>query len=156
MNLSALAGIFAFVIGAIYTIQAFMLPNASIGNPMAPKVLPIGLGILMTFFGLILTFQEVRKNGLKSKDKTDQKEKDDNVKKIVFTCGAAIIYALLFNRIGYILSTIVFLEIVLTLFNGKKKWKTNTAVSICFSVFIYIVFSKFLGVILPKIPFIYI
>jgi putative tricarboxylic transport membrane protein len=92
---------------------------------------------------------------LKRKNRDNSKKENTN-KMIVLTCLACIIYAILFNRIGYVLSTIVFLEAMLLLFNGKKKWKTNTIVAVVFSVFIYIVFSKLLGVILPVMPFIYI
>lgn len=155
MNLSLLSGALAFIVGIIYTIQAYLLPNATIGNPMAPKILPIGLGILMILFGVSLITQEVKKSGFKFLDGKKAKI-DENLKLILYTCAACILYAILFNRIGYVLSTIVFLEIILLLFNGKEKWKVNTLVSICFSTFIYVVFSKFLGIILPVMPFFYI
>jgi len=155
MNLSLLSGVLAFVTGTIYTIQAYMLPNATIGNPMAPKILPIGLGILMILFGISLTIQEIRKGGFQFSN-GKKMEVNENLKLILYTCGACILYAILFNRLGYVLSTIVFLEIILLLFNGKEKWKINTMVSVCFSIFIYIVFSKFLGITLPVMPFFYI
>lgn len=154
MNLSALAGILGTLIGIIYTIQAYMLPQATVGNPLGPKVMPLGLGVLMILLGIILTIQEIKKEGFIKKGSSSKKE--DNVKLIVYTCGICILYALLFNRIGYVLATIIFLELVLFLFNGKEKWKSNTMIAICFSVTIYILFSKFLGITLPVMPFIYI
>lgn len=155
MNLSLLTGILTFIIGIVYTIQAYLLPNATIGKPMAPKVFPIVLGILLIFFGISLMFQEIRKTGFKLT--LDKKVKSsESLKLIAYTCATCILYALVFNRLGYVLSTILFLEIILLLFNGKEKWKMNTIISVCFSVFIYITFSKFLGVTLPVMPFIYI
>ncbi|SHK05715.1 putative tricarboxylic transport membrane protein [Paramaledivibacter caminithermalis DSM 15212] len=151
MNLSALGGILATVLGLIYTTQALMLPKASIGNPIAPKIFPIGIGILLILFGLILSFSEIKNTGLKKKD--IEKDKNENIKLITYTSLACILYGLIFNRLGYVISTIIFLEIILLLFNGKEKIKTNTIVSICFSVIIYFLFSRFLGVTLPAMPF---
>lgn len=152
MNLSALAGIFATLIGIFYTIQSLMLPEASIGNPFAPKIFPIGVGLLMIFFGVVLSVKEIRKLGLRTKNSND-KANNTNLKLIAYISLTCILYGLIFNRLGYVISTIVFLELILLLFNGKKNWKTNTIISVCFSVLIYIVFSKFLGVTLPAIPF---
>lgn len=152
MNLSALAGIFATILGILYTIQALILPEAAIGNPLAPKIFPIGVGLLMTLFGVILSVKEIRKLGLRTKNSND-KGNNENLKLIVYISLTCILYGLIFNKLGYVISTIVFLELILLLFNGKKNWKTNTIISVCFSVFIYIVFSKFLGVTLPATPF---
>lgn len=152
MNLSALAGIFATIIGILYTIQAMILPEASIGNPLAPKIFPIGVGLFMILFGVILSVKEIRKSGFKGKN-SNSKANNKNLKLIAYISLTCILYGLIFNKLGYVISTIVFLELILLLFNGKKNWKTNTIVSVCFSVFIYVVFSKFLGVTLPAMPF---
>ncbi len=153
MNMSALVGILAFIIGGMYTIQAYLLPLASIGNPVAPKIFPMALGLIMTFLGLIMSIQEIKKGGLINNPSAKM---DDTNKLIGYTCLTCILYALLFNRTGFVISTIIFLEIMLTLFNGKKNWKTNTIVAVSFSLIIYIAFSKFLGITLPVMPFIYI
>lgn len=153
MNLSALAGILAAVLGSLYTIQALLLPNASIGNPFAPKIFPIGVGMLMVITGIVLTVREIRQTGLNEKG-TKEKSDNETRKFIAYISGACILYGLTFNHIGYVFSTILFLEIILTLFNGKKNWKVNTIVSVCFSSFIYIVFTKLLGITLPVMPFI--
>jgi putative tricarboxylic transport membrane protein len=153
VNLSALAGMLATLIGIIYTIQAMLLPEAAIGNPLAPKIFPIGVGVLMILLGVVLSLKEIKKSGFKGK-KSSQKHNNENIKLIIYISLTCILYGLIFNKLGYVISTIVFLEIILLLFNGKENWKTNTIISVCFSLFIYIVFSKFLGVTLPVMPFI--
>lgn len=153
MNLSVLAGVFTTILGVFYTIQAVILPEASIGNPLAPKVFPLGVGILIIFFGVTLLVKEIKKSGFKltvSKNEADK----GNVKLIAYISMICILYGLIFRRLGYVISTIIFLEIILFLFNGKEKWKINTIVAVSFSVLIYVVFSMFLGVTLPPIPFI--
>jgi putative tricarboxylic transport membrane protein len=66
------------------------------------------------------------------------------------------LYAAFFDKVGYVISTILFLEGELFLFNGLKNWKVNTMVSVIFSLVIYILFSKLLGVYLPMTPGIWI
>lgn len=149
MNQSALAGILATLVGFFYTIQTLLLPKASIGNPMAPKIFPLGVGLLMIFFGVTLLVKEVRKSGFK----VENNVKSGNIKLITYISLTCILYGLIFRRLGYVISTIVFLEIILFLFNGKEKWKMNTIISVCFSLFIYVVFSRFLGITLPRMPF---
>ncbi len=151
MNLSYITGILSTLFGGFYAFQTLLMKSATIGNPLAPKMFPMGLGILMILFGIGLTITEGKKTGFSINIKNVSISETGRL--IGYTCFAIIVYALLFNRLGYILSTIVFLEIVLSLFNGIKKWKVNTTVAVVFSVFIFIVFSKLLGIILPPIPF---
>lgn len=151
MKKSAIKGIVTIIMGIAVTLKSYLLPDASIGSPMAPKMFPLGLGVIMVLLGVILTIQEMRK--AKEVDDNKDKVKDDTNKMIVMTCFTCILYALLFNRIGYLMSTIIFLNMMLLLFNGRKKWKTNTVVAFAFSIFIYVVFTKFLGVSLPPISF---
>ena len=49
-----------------------------------------------------------------------------------------------------------FMISMLIIVNGKKKWKVNIIIALAFSVGIYIIFSKLLGISLPQIPYLYI
>lgn len=151
MNLSYITGIFSSLFGVFYLLQTLLMKNATIGSPLAPKMFPMGLGVLMIIFGVGLTIVEGKKTGFTMNIKN--MSISETGKLIGYTCFGIIIYALSFNRLGYIISTILFLEIVLSLFNGLKEWKMNTAIAVIFSIFIYIVFSKMLGIILPPMPF---
>lgn len=153
MNLPALTGILAIILGMIYSIQAYNLPRATVGNPMAPVIFPLVLGIIMVIFGIILFVKESKK-GMKAVDKKeDQKEGiSSSSKLIIITCLSSIVYALLFERIGYVLSTFIFMGTILFSLNGKKKWKLNIIVAVCFSVGIYFIFLKLLSIPLPMMP----
>jgi len=152
MNLSALAGILAFALGVTYSIQAYMLPLATVGSPTAPKVFPLILGIAMTLLGLNMTIQEIKKGGLRQ----EKASKDENVKAIIYTSLICLLYAIIYNKLGYVISTFIFLELILALFNGKEKWKVNTIVSLAFSIVVYLIFTKLFGVMLPYMPYFYI
>lgn len=154
MNKSLLTGVGTTVLGLIALIMSYVLPAAAIGNPDAPKMFPMGLSLLLMVLGIIMIVQSYINRSNKSNEHIDIREmiQNETNRMIGFTCLNCVLYALIYNRAGYLISTIVFMSIMLLLFNGKKNWKTNTIVSVLFSVFIYITFTKFLGVVLPPIP----
>ena len=164
MNISIISSILSLFIGIIYTVLALALPKASIGSPHEPKIFPMGLGIILIIISFILLIQELfKQNKQKREIEQDKQENskdrkkfklDNDVIKILLTSLFALIYALLFNRLGYVISTVIFLQSVLWLFNGfkDKKWILNTIISVVFGVSVYILFSVILGVYLPPFP----
>lgn len=154
MTITMISGIASLAVGIAFTVMAFSLPDASIGIPFAPKVFPAGLGILMTVLSILQISQETLR-ARRSKDTTTE-GRDPYLIKILLSCVFALLYALLFHRIGYVLSTVFFLEAELWLFNGRENWKTNTIVAVVFSIAVYVLFSQVLGVFLPRTPIIWI
>lgn len=153
MTINLVTSIITIAVGLTYMIMAFNFPDATIGRPMEPKIFPIMLGIVLTILGLALLIEELIKNS-KNKDANKETIKlsfGNNGKKIAITIVNAIIYALLFNILGYILSTIIFLEIELLIFGGLKSWKVSTIVSVLFSVIAFLIFNTLLGLYLPKL-----
>lgn len=155
MTINLVSSIITIAVGLTYMIMAFNFPDATIGNPLEPKIFPIMLGIALTILGFALLIEELIKN---SKNKDTNKEKEtiklsfgNNGKKIAITIVNAIVYAILFNILGYILSTIIFLEVELLIFGGLKSWKVSTIVSVLFSVIAFLIFNTFLGLYLPKL-----
>lgn len=153
MTVNLVSSIITIAVGLTYMIMAFNFPDATVGRPLEPKIFPIILGIALTILGLALLIEELIKN---SKNKDTNKETiklsfGNNGKKIAITVVNAIIYALLFNILGYILSTIIFLEIELMIFGGLKSWKVSTIVSVLFSIIAFLIFNTFLGLYLPKL-----
>lgn len=153
MNMTLISGTVSLIIGIIVTWMTLNLPEASIGLPNAPKAFPGGLGILMVFCSLVLLAREFRR--IKREGAGASASRNPHLPQIAFTCLFSAAYALLFNRIGYVLSTFLFLEAELWLFNGRENWKVNTIVALVFSVCIYLLFAKALGVYLPMTPIIW-
>ncbi len=157
MSFSIIPSLLFFVLGLVYTVSTALLPEAAVGRPFEPKIFPFMLGGLMLVMSLALMIREIK--ALKGNEEIQEHlpfYKEAGFKKIALTCVFSVLYALLFDKVGYVISTIIFLELELILFNGVKNWKINTAVSLAFSLFIYIVFSKLLGVYLPMTPGIWI
>ncbi len=153
VSLSIIPSLLCFVLGLVYTTSTLMLPDASVGRSYEPKIFPMMLGTALILLSLALLIKEVK--ALKTKTSGNNKlplYKEAGFRKILLTCFFSGIYALIFDKAGYVISTVLFLEVELLLFNGGKNWKVNTAVALLFSLFIYIIFSKLLGVYLPLTP----
>ncbi len=153
--MTLISGLVSLVIGILITWMTLNLPEASIGIPNAPKAFPGGLGVLMIIFSAALIGREILR--LKKEPAAGgRKESTANpfLLQIGLTCLFGVLYAVLFKVIGYVLSTFLFLTVELWLFNGAK-WKINLIVAISFSLFIYLMFSKALGVYLPQTPIIW-
>ncbi|TKZ35747.1 tripartite tricarboxylate transporter TctB family protein [Brachyspira catarrhinii] len=151
MTINLVSSIITIAVGLTYMIMAFNFPDATVGRPMEPKIFPIMLGIALTILGLALLIQELMKIQ-KNKDKeTIKLSFGNNGKKIAITVVNAIVYAILFNILGFVLSTIIFLEVELLIFGGLKSWKVSTIVSVLFSVIAFIIFNTLLGLYLPKL-----
>lgn len=154
MKGNRLTGIVMAAIGIVYAVIAANFPDATIGSPNAPKIFPMALGILLAFCGILLILTEKGK-----KETTDAKPAEkvkfkisQDTKQIIFTCVAGIVYALLFNVIGYVLSTILFMGAMLFTLNGKEKWLINIIVAVAFSVGVYFIFLNLFGIPLPMMP----
>lgn len=154
MTWTGISGIASIILGAVYAYQAYVLPRATVGNPMGPVLYPMILGCGLVIFGVVLTIQELarlRKTGGQGRIKS--------AKITVFGRNIAIVsalcvgYAFLFERAGYVISTFLFLCTVLLLFNGMKRWKISLILSAAFSVGVYLLFSTVLSIQLPPMPF---
>ncbi|PAB57962.1 tripartite tricarboxylate transporter TctB family protein [Anaeromicrobium sediminis] len=159
MDFNFLTAVIVLLFGIIYSLRAYSLPRASIGSPMAPSIYPLLLGGSMIVLGLILLMKSSLQKTKESIKEVMTKATENEIisrKMIKITCIVSIVYALLFDHLGYIISTFLFLQSMLFLTNGKKKWVINTIVSISFSIGIYVIFSKLLGISLPPIPYLYI
>jgi len=154
IDFNAITGIVVTLFGIIYLIVSTMLPRAAIGNAMDPLYFPIGLGVLLIVVGLLL-FMKSDKSVMKLAIASMfvRSDKDREVSRMVsLTCLAAIMYGILFEHLGFIISTFAFMMSILFLTNGKKVL-VNTLVAGIFSVGIFALFNYALGIPLPGLPF---
>ena len=111
----------------------------------------------MIILSITLIAEELKKKGQKEKSKDEKPafKLDTNMKNIILTVLNALVYTFLFAKAGYVISTFIFTGLELVLFSGLKKWKSSAVIAFLFSLIIYILFSKMLGVYLPMTPFIW-
>ena len=149
MSLSLLTSLFITVLGLVYAFAAFTLPQAAYGRPHEPKIFPAILACFLIAFGAAQLFQEIRARREAGGGKTFSGKA---AAQIVATIANCLLYALVFERIGFVFSTILFLMIEFVIFDSWRVWKRGIIISVVFAVLMYLVFGLLLGIVLPRSP----
>jgi putative tricarboxylic transport membrane protein len=140
--------LFMILIALTFLISSFSIPRATLGNANGPLYFPIGLSIFMLILSVIYFLKE-----LKSLNEENEKVKalfeGRTLKLIGVTTALGVVYALIFETLGFFVSTIIFLGALLFYVNGVKKWLVNLIVTFAFSFIAWYGFSQLLGVSLP-------
>ena len=144
------------IIGAlIYLYADFQLPLVRIGDPLGPKIFPaiIGGGLLLS--GLLLMLETYRKRqqvasvsaAPLSGDRPCANRQRPGI--LLAMLAWTVVYYFAFEPVGYLVSTVVFLLGLLTMFHRKKP-RTNLAVALGFTAVIYAIFTQLLHVPMPQ------
>ncbi|WP_455675685.1 tripartite tricarboxylate transporter TctB family protein [Pradoshia sp.] len=136
------------IISLTFLISSFSLPKATLGNANGPLYFPIGLSILMFVLSVIYLFSELKTLN-KENEKIRELFEGRVLKLIGVTIALGIVYALIFEKVGFLISTMIFLGALLFYMNGVKKWMVNIIVTIAYSFITWYGFSELLGVSLP-------
>ena len=149
------------VLALLYFYGTSLIPSLQIGDPLGPKVFPylIGIGLLVSASWLLLeTLQAGKADAADPQELADHTDlgPEDNRHLLVIAGVIAWIafYFALFEPVGFLLATPIFLLGLMAYFN-RNKWVANVLTSVLFPAGTYFLFSKVLGVNLAKglLPF---
>jgi putative tricarboxylic transport membrane protein len=136
------------LISIFYFIYTINLPKAKLGDPNAPMYFPLIISIFLFIMSVIYFIKELLKNYPK-KEEVKLLFKGRAPVLIISTLIISLIYAFIFERIGYLASTILYMLAILFIVNGRNKWLVNLSVAVLFSVGSWYVFYHLLDVSLP-------
>ncbi|WP_148866907.1 tripartite tricarboxylate transporter TctB family protein [Thermosediminibacter litoriperuensis] len=68
---------------------------------------------------------------------------------VLGTVAACLVYAVIFNHAGFIISTMLFLGSILFMVNGKAGWIRSAVIATVFTLTIWLAFEKILMINLP-------
>jgi putative tricarboxylic transport membrane protein len=146
------------VLAGIYFWATTQIPTLEIGDPLGPKAFPrlLGVGLLITaamLLGEIITNRKAEQ-GAKASSAADAKE-EGNAKVVVAAVVATAIFFVLFEPVGYVISTTLYLIAMTYVFHKKGIWMTNLLTSVIYGIGSYYAFTQLLGVNLPRgvLPF---
>lgn len=154
-NWDAFTGLFTVAFGLIYGYMSYSLPRAVFGNPLDPLYFPLGVSIVAIFIGILLLVKSDFKLSIQAYRNLineDDVKKNDR-RRIFYTCVVCIGYAVLFEHLGYVISTLMFMFCVLTITSGIKEWKKSVLIAFLFAVGVYFIFNTLLSISLPQLPF---
>lgn len=138
----------SIVLGIVLLISAVNLPKSNLGNANGPMYFPVLISVILIIAGIVYLFQEMKDRGTKFTDFTPLRLGKSPVY-LLLSLVLMIIYTILFERIGFLFSTIIFLMGLLFMLNGRKKWLLNIVVAFIFSIVTWYAFGTLLQVSLP-------
>lgn len=134
------------------------LPSLEIGDPLGPKAFPrlLGAGLIVT--AIVLLFEMLRaKKTVPAQPVQKTAESESERRGVYFMIAGVVVwtflYLLVFEPLGYVIATTIFLFALMAYFN-RGKWVTNALTAVLFCVGSYWLF-KVLGVNLARgiLPF---
>jgi putative tricarboxylic transport membrane protein len=150
----------SFVVAAFslaYFVGAFFIPMPTLKQQMGPGFFPKGIGVAMLILSGIYILQQFR-GGVKEDEERaviigaeEKIQGKVNLKRIGFILVLMAFYALVFERLGYAISTfVVFMAGVLYL--DRRHLVRDGIIAVIASFVLYYVFTSVLRVQLPAGP----
>lgn len=135
----------------VYVWGTTQIPTLQIGDPLGPKAFPylLSIGLVIAAAMLLVDILRARKNG--QVEEAKKKEPEDWRHLLVIaavTIWTGLFYAM-FEPLGYILSSAIFLIGLMVFFN-RGKWIANILTAALFPVGSFYLFVHVLGVTLPS------
>ena len=149
-------GLISLVLGIVYLCMTLGLPDVTIGDPLGPRLFPMIVGVGAMVCGILLVAGEIRASRGGARQRPEQETTMDRSSKktlygrIGFTILAGIIYGFFLDSAGYLISTFVFIMILMCLVNTLKRMTENIIIALGFSVVTYLVFATLFKVSLPR------
>ena len=142
-----IGGTVFFIFAAVYFVMALQIPEFNDGF-VSSDAMPKIYGIILMVLSAIQIFAALRL----PKTKEDEKAGFVLIPEVVITFAFLILYVLLLKPLGFVISTIIFLLGMITLFTPKEKRSVIRIILICviFSVVVYWLFAKVLTLSLPQ------
>lgn len=133
-------------VGAIYYSKDFV--NNMPGDA-GPSFYPIIVSVITIILAIILMFNTFREQ-IKEKDQSNFSKQ--GFMKVGIFVTFFFIYFYVITRIGFIISTIIFMSLFMLIL-GLRDWKKYILIPIGTTIVMYYIFSVFLKIRLPEILF---
>jgi len=139
------AGIAFLLIGLLFVFESQRISESSYGSAVGPDIFPIGLGAILILLSLRLLYETFRYQAGAGDGETVL------YKKFTIIFVSALLYAVLLEPLGYVITTFAFLLIAFQTME-RGKWIQSILIASVFSFGVYYFFAEFLGGSLPGFP----
>lgn len=147
-----IASIVFLALGILIVVESGKISGSAYGSSIGPKTFPMGLGIILIILSILLLIETIKYRATYKIVEEHEEITSPNYKRFFIIFAAALGYVLLLEKLGYLITTFVFLLIGFQTLE-KGKWITSIIVAGAFSAVIYIGFVNVLGGSLPGLPF---
>src|SRR5690349_10967973 len=122
------------VLAGVYIYATEQLPSLEIGDPLGPKAFPRLLAIGLVITAVVMLFEILRARKAPQARAADRKPAEPGAPMVVAAVAVwTLLYFLAYERLGFIVSTAVYL-LVLTSYFNRGKTIANVSTSILFAV----------------------
>ncbi len=158
-----LSGLVVALGGLVLFLAALRIEEPPGGSPgIGPSTLPTALSVLLVLSGAALALLGLRRRptlGIEGDvmrhgdaEAVDELVHPDEpavpLRRLLVVIGMLVGYALIFIPLGYLLSTVLYLGVMVTLID-RERWKRNLVFAVVFAVVVYFGFTELLNVSLP-------
>jgi putative tricarboxylic transport membrane protein len=144
----------ALLLAGVYFWATAQIPSLELGDPLGPKAFPRMLGVGLLIAAAMLLAEILRDRKTAKADGADAIKWERHHWVVVAVAAWTAIYIALFEPLGYMLATLIFLGGLTGYFN-RGRHLMNGLTCVLFVIISYVAFTKLLGVNLPRgiIPF---
>ena len=139
------ASIVFLLIGVLFIVESRKISASSYGSNVGPDIFPIGLGILLVLLSIKLFVETAKMK------KEDTKGEKPDYKRFLIIFGAAVLYVVLLEPLGYVITTFLFLVVGFQVLE-KGGWLKTIAIAAAFSFGVYYLYVMVLQGSLPGFP----
>jgi putative tricarboxylic transport membrane protein len=138
------------ILAAVYFVGIRQIPELGLSDPLGPRAFPYILTVGLVVCAALLFLEGRREPRPDTRDDPIPRSAESDTNLFVFAISAAWIggYFLLFERLGFIVATILFL-LGATAYANRGHWGVNLATSVLLPIGAYVLLGAFLGVPLP-------
>jgi putative tricarboxylic transport membrane protein len=133
------------IIGTVFMLESLRISKSAYGSNIGPNVFPFLLGLILALLSVKL-FLETLRYGTSYAPK-----RNVQYKTFLILLVSSILYALLLESVGYVITTFVFLVIGFQTIEKGDIWK-SILIAACFSFGVYFLYVKVLQGTLPSWP----
>jgi putative tricarboxylic transport membrane protein len=146
-SFSRIASAVLFIVGAAFAMESGRISDSAYGSNVGPNMFPMGLGILLMLLCIRLFYETFRY----PQEGKREPEPVYDYKRFFIILGSALLYALLLQKLGYLMTTFLFLTVSFQVMERGRLWK-SVLISGVFTFGVYYVFVQVLQGSLPGLP----
>jgi putative tricarboxylic transport membrane protein len=141
-----IASVLFLMVGMFFIVESRKLSATAYGSEVGPDIFPLGLGIILVLLSIRLIVETFRYPS------EEKKSTELDLKRFFIILIAAILYAVILEPVGYVLSTFLFLVVAFQTME-RGRWVSTIVISGLFSSGVYYLYVDLLKGTLPGFPF---
>jgi putative tricarboxylic transport membrane protein len=140
-----IAGCLFLIVGMFFITASTGISHSSYGSNVGPNIFPLGLGSILVLLSIIVIYKA------RSYHAPPERKERQNYKRFALVLLTTIVYIFVFEPLGYVTSTFLYLTVVFQVME-RKKFLSSIVISAFFSFAVYYLYVIVFQGTLPPFP----